>query len=89
MRACSAVKYSARRPVRERRSACNASLSTEWSYGYAIPHLWLLDTSLETLETYRLESGHWVLLAIHSANDVMCDEAFDAIEIDLKRLWGR
>ena len=54
-----------------------------------IPYLWLLDPSLETLETYRLETGHWVLLATRSADDVVRAEPFEAIEVDLKRVWGR
>lgn len=54
-----------------------------------VPHLWLLDASLETLEVYRLESGHWVLLATHAGDDVVRAEPFDSIEVNLKRLWGR
>lgn len=54
-----------------------------------VPHLWLLDPSLETLETYRLESGLWVLLATHAGDDLVRAEPFDAIERDLKRVWGR
>jgi Uma2 family endonuclease len=54
-----------------------------------LPHLWLLDPNLETLETYRLQSGHWVLLATHAGDECVRAEPFDDIEIDLKRLWGR
>ncbi len=54
-----------------------------------VAHLWLLDPSLETLEAYRLESGHWVLLGTHASDDVVSTEPFEAIELDLKRLWGR
>ena len=54
-----------------------------------IPHLWLLDPSLETLETYRLETGHWVLLGTYAGDDVVRAEPFDAIDVDLKRVWGR
>lgn len=54
-----------------------------------VPHLWLLDPSIETLETYRLESGHWVLLATHAGDEVVRAEPFEAIEVDLKRVWGR
>jgi hypothetical protein len=49
----------------------------------------LLDPNLETLETYRLQSGHWVLLATHAGDECVRAEPFDDIEIDLKRLWGR
>jgi len=54
-----------------------------------VPHLWLLDATLETLETYRLESGHWVLLATHAGDEVVRAEPFEGVELDLKRLWGR
>lgn len=54
-----------------------------------IPHLWLLDPLNETLETYRLERGHWVLLATHGSEDVVRAEPFEVVEIELKRFWGR
>lgn len=54
-----------------------------------VPHLWLLDPGLETLKSYRLESSHWVLLATHASDDVVHAEPFEAVKIDLKRLWGR
>jgi Uma2 family endonuclease len=54
-----------------------------------VSHLWLFDPNIETLETYRLESGHWVLLATHAGDEVVRAEPFEAIEVDLRRIWGR
>ena len=54
-----------------------------------LPHLWLLDPALETLEVYRLESSRWVLLATHAGDDLVRAEPFEAVEVDLRRVWGR
>ena len=54
-----------------------------------IPHLWLLDPLAETLEIYRLQAEHWVLLATHGGDDVVNAEPFEAATVDLKRIWGR
>jgi len=54
-----------------------------------IPHLWLLDPSIETLETYRLDNGYWILLASYAGDDVVRAEPFNGIDVDLKRVWGR
>ncbi len=54
-----------------------------------VPHLWLLDPLAETLEVYRLQSEQWVLLATHGGDDVASAEPFEAVTVDLKRIWGR
>ena len=54
-----------------------------------VSHLGLLDPILETLETYRLENGHWILLGTHAGEDIVRVEPFEAIELNLQRLWGR
>jgi hypothetical protein len=48
----------------------------------------LVDPLSETLEVYRLDSEHWVLLATHGGEDVVRAEPFEVVEIELKRLWG-
>ncbi|HEY4159503.1 MAG TPA: Uma2 family endonuclease [Polyangiaceae bacterium] len=59
-------------------------------YAHArIPHLCLFDTLAETLEVFRLESAHWVLLGAHGGDDVVRAEPFDAVALELKRIWGR
>ena len=52
-----------------------------------VPHLWLLDPLVRTLEVLRLESARWVLLGTHSDTDIARAEPFEAIEIDLTALW--
>ncbi len=54
-----------------------------------VSHLWLLDPLAETLEVYRLESGHWVLLATHGGDEVVRAEPFEVVELELKSIWGR
>jgi len=49
---------------------------------------WLVNPSTRTLEVYRREGDHWLLAATHADDAVVRAEPFDAIEIDLLRLWG-
>lgn len=53
-----------------------------------IPHLWLVDPLQRTLDVFRLENGHWLLLASHGDDETVRAEPFDAIEIDLAPLWS-
>ncbi|OFW29936.1 MAG: hypothetical protein A3H97_03885 [Acidobacteria bacterium RIFCSPLOWO2_02_FULL_65_29] len=52
-------------------------------------HLWLVNPIAETLEAYRLEQGRWLLLETFSGDVAPRIEPFDAIAIELWRLWGR
>ncbi|MGQ0735887.1 MAG: Uma2 family endonuclease [Acidobacteriota bacterium] len=54
-----------------------------------VRHLCLINPATATLEAYRLEAGRWVLLVTHSGDVSARIEPFDAVEIDLARLWGR
>jgi Uma2 family endonuclease len=54
-----------------------------------VGHLWLPNPGSETLEAYRLEQGRWVLLETYSGDVAARIEPFDAIELELWRLWGR
>jgi Uma2 family endonuclease len=53
-----------------------------------IPHLWHVDPLQRTLDVFRLENGHWLLLASHGDAEKVRAEPFDAIEIDLAPLWS-
>lgn len=53
-----------------------------------VAHAWLVNPTARTLEVLRLEGGRWVLLATHSASDAVRAEPFEAIELELGRLWG-
>jgi Uma2 family endonuclease len=52
-----------------------------------VPHVWLLDPELRTLEVFRLDGAHYVLLATHAGDARVRVEPFDAIELELKALW--
>jgi hypothetical protein len=52
-----------------------------------VSHLWLVDPQLETLESYRLEAGRWVVLGTHAGDDVVRAEPFDAVDLRLVRRW--
>lgn len=54
-----------------------------------LSHLWLVNPIAETLEAYRLEQGRWLLLETYSGDVAARIEPFDAIAIELWRLWGR
>lgn len=54
-----------------------------------VPHLWLLNPIAETLEAYRLEQARWLLLVTHVGDVAAAIEPFDAVTLDLWRLWGR
>ena len=53
-----------------------------------VGHIWLVDPLLRTLEVFRLEQGHWLLLGTHGGEETIRAEPFDAIEIRLTSLWS-
>lgn len=55
---------------------------------HGVGHAWLLNPVARTLEVYRREGASWVLAASHGDDAIVRAEPFDAIEIDLLRLWG-
>jgi Uma2 family endonuclease len=55
----------------------------------SVSHVWLLNPISETVESYRLEHGLWLLLATHVGDVAARIEPFEAVEIELWRLWGR
>ena len=52
-----------------------------------IDHLWLCDPRLNTLEVYRFDRGLWTELDTYAGNVKVRAEPFEAIELDLARLW--
>ncbi|HUP50310.1 MAG TPA: Uma2 family endonuclease [Thermoanaerobaculia bacterium] len=54
---------------------------------YGVRNLWLIDPSARTLEVYRQENSHWLLLATHGGDAAVRAEPFDAIELALQPLW--
>jgi Uma2 family endonuclease len=54
-----------------------------------IPHLWLVDPDLKTLEVYELNADqHWTLLTTPKEDDPVQQPPFDAIEFSLGSLWA-
>lgn len=54
---------------------------------FGITYAWLINPRDKTLDTYRLESGRWSLLASFVENDQVSAEPFPEIEINLADLW--
>jgi Uma2 family endonuclease len=53
-----------------------------------VAHAWLLDPIQRTLEILRLDGGHWVIAGIHADQEEIYVEPFDAIVLELSRLWA-
>ena len=54
-----------------------------------VNHAWLLDPEPRTLEVLRREGERWLLLDTHVGDEQVRAEPFEAIELDLARLWSR
>lgn len=54
-----------------------------------VSHLWLVNPQSFTLEVLRLDQGQWVVAATHDGDQVVRAEPFDAVPLELFRLWGR
>lgn len=54
-----------------------------------VSHVWLVNPQSFTLEVLRLDQGRWVVAATHDGDQVVCAEPFDAVPLELFRLWGR
>lgn len=53
-----------------------------------VRHAWLLSPLLQTLEVYRLEGAHWLLLETYEGDAKVRAEPFEAIELDLGQIWA-
>jgi Uma2 family endonuclease len=54
-----------------------------------VSHVWFVNPSSQTLEVLRLENGRWVVAATHDGDVTVNVEPFEAVPLDLFRLWGR
>ena len=54
-----------------------------------VGHVWLLDPIAEYLEIYRHGGAHWIRQGMHTGDVTVRAEPFDAIELELARLWKR
>lgn len=53
-----------------------------------VPHTWLVNPLVRTLEVLRLEGDRWTLLGVFKDAARLRAEPFDAIELDLSVLWA-
>lgn len=54
-----------------------------------VSHVWLVNPQSFTLEVLRLEEARWVVAATHDGDQVVRAEPFEAVPLELFRLWGR
>jgi Uma2 family endonuclease len=54
-----------------------------------VPHAWLIDPSIETLEVFRLDGETRRMIKTWRGRAIVRAEPFDAIELDLAVLWER
>ena len=53
-----------------------------------VQHAWLLKPSDRTLEVLHLRDGAWTIVGVCSGSDVVRIKPFEAIELELGRLWA-
>ncbi|MGE6763087.1 Uma2 family endonuclease [Corallococcus interemptor] len=52
-----------------------------------VKHVWLVDPLQRTLEVFRLEGGHYLLLGTYEEAETVHAEPFEALPLELKVLW--
>lgn len=52
-----------------------------------VGHVWLIQPRIRTLEVLRLHAGKWLEVGFYCDDEKVCAEPFDAVELDLSRLW--
>jgi Uma2 family endonuclease len=55
--------------------------------GAGVGFIWLVDPAVRTLECYRLENRRWLLLGSLKESERARVEPFEAVELELERLW--
>lgn len=53
-----------------------------------VPHAWLLDPEIKTLEVFRLDGSRWLLITTFKGDVTVRAEPFDAVELELPALWS-
>ena len=53
-----------------------------------VAHAWLVNPLERTLEVLRLRDGAWTIVAVCGDSDRVRVEPFEAIEMELARLWA-
>ncbi len=52
-----------------------------------VSHLWLVNPTQRTLETYRLVASQWTLLATFVGDAAVRAEPFETVALDMSRWW--
>lgn len=52
-----------------------------------VGHVWLLNPIATTVETYRLDGDHWLLVTTFVGEQIVKAEPFDVVFLDLGRMW--
>ncbi|MBZ4375106.1 Uma2 family endonuclease [Corallococcus sp. AS-1-6] len=52
-----------------------------------VRHVWLVDPLQYTLEVFRLEGSHYLLVGTHQDAETVHAEPFEALPLELKVLW--
>jgi Uma2 family endonuclease len=52
-----------------------------------LPHFWIVDPILRTVEVYRLQGLGWFRVTTYLERDVVRIEPFEDLELDLSRWW--
>jgi Uma2 family endonuclease len=53
-----------------------------------VGHAWIVNPSTKTLEVFRRDEAQWTLAGAFGGDEVVRAEPFDAIVLELARLWG-
>jgi hypothetical protein len=53
-----------------------------------VPHLWYVDLTSRVLTVSELQGGGWMELGVFADGDRMRAKPFEAIELDVSRLWA-
>ncbi len=52
-----------------------------------VQHAWIVDPVAKTIEVFRHDGAHWMLLATFADQDLMRAEPFEAVAIEIKHFW--
>lgn len=55
---------------------------------FGVAYCWLVDPLARTLETYALESGHWIVTGLYQEQEAVSAAPFEACALALGDLWG-
>jgi Uma2 family endonuclease len=53
-----------------------------------VSHMWLINPITRTIEISRLESGRWMHVDTHLNDEIVQAEPFEAVPLELSRLWS-